>query len=469
MKMPRPSLDLLQRAMVSSNSLACCGLDPDVSKMPLELRKILRKGKVVQRFFETVIDLTAPHVCAYKAQKAFFDLLPEGHRLLRKTVQYIQEHHPHLPVFVDAKIGDVGHTMEAYLENIFGKLEADGVVVNPYLGDDVLRPFEKLPNKAALVMVKTSNPQAAVVQDIVTRDGKPLWKYILELTATRWNTAGNMIPILASTAEIDLSDIRTIIPDNMPVLFAGYGVQGGTTQHLREFLDSNGRGVFVNSSRGILYPYEIDDEGWREAITCAVVKMKDDLNLARSRSKFLLVLGVSGVGKSTIIQELQGLDSRFVYISPFMTRALRSGEKDKIPVSDAELDEMEKQGKLVAVNELYGVRYAPPRESIEQAIREERFPVLDWPIERLSVMQRAFPNKLFRAYIEPPDITALRRRLADGRDSEEKRFHAATNELDALRRGSYDNLIDYRATNREGDVGSVARALYAMYLKSMGL
>ncbi|MBI2459148.1 MAG: hypothetical protein HYV53_01175 [Parcubacteria group bacterium] len=57
-------------------------------------------------------------------------------------------------------------------------------------------------------------------------------------------------------------------------------------------------------------------------------------------SKFLLLLGPSGVGKSAIIDELSKFDNRFVYISPYMTRPLRLGEKNKVAVSDEQMDEM---------------------------------------------------------------------------------------------------------------------------------
>jgi orotidine-5'-phosphate decarboxylase len=463
------SLELLRQAIIRNNTLACCGLDPDIEKLPMELRGKETDEDAVWRFLEIVIDLTAPHICCYKVQKAFFDIFPEGHDLLKHTIAYIHEHHPELPVFVDAKIGDVGNTMDIYLHNIFGELNADGVVVNPYLGDDVMRPFESLPDKAAIVTVKTSNPDAVIVQDVILQDGRPLWKYILELTANRWNGAGNMVPVIGSTADIGLGDVRQMIPDEMPVLFAGYGVQGGTTKHLRQLLDSERRGVFVNSSRGILYPYDIQDPLWLGAILQAVKDLQNTLNIGRSRSKFLLLLGVSGVGKSTIIRELHKLDSRFVYISPFMTRELRSGETDKVPIAGEQMDEMERQGKLLVVNELYGVRYATPREPIEQAFAGEQFPLLDWPIDRLHVMQQAFPEKLFTAYVEPPDAETLQRRLADGRDSEGKRIDAATAELATLAQGIYDDAINHRVVNSEGEAASVARAIYHEYIRATDL
>jgi len=453
--------------MTRNNTLACCGLDPAIEKIPMELRREGSDEDAVRRFLEIVIDLTAPHICCYKAQKAFFDIFPGGHELLRYAIHYVHDRHPELPVFVDAKIGDVGNTMDVYLRNIFGELDTDGVVVNPYLGDDVMRPFESLPEKAAIVTVKTSNPDAAIVQNIILQDGRPLWKYILELTANRWNGAGNMVPVIGSTADIDLGDVRQIISDETPVLFAGYGVQGGTTKHLQQLLDSERRGVFVNSSRGILYPYDVQDPQWRDAILQAVKALQNTLNVERSHSKFLLLLGVSGVGKTTIIRELRKLDSRFIYISPFMTRELRSGETDKVPITREQMNEMEQQGKLLVVNELYGVRYATPREPIERAFAGEQLPLLDWPIDRLHVMQQAFPGKLFTVYVEPPDRETLRRRLADGRDPGNKRMDAAMTELATLAQGTYDDVINHRMVSSEGEAASVAKAIYHEYLRAM--
>lgn len=467
MKTSCKTLELLRQAMVNNNSLVCCGLDPDISKIPVELREGFTEECAVKNFLRTVIDLTAPYVCAYKAQKAFFDIYPNGYHLLREIIEYVHTKYAHLPIFVDSKIGDVEHTMATYLRNIFNQLKADGVVVNPYLGDDVMGALKNFPDKAAIVTVRTSNPGAAVVQDILLPDGKPLWHYILELVVNRWNSAGNMVPVIASTTNINLQDIRQAIPNGMPILFAGYGEQGGSAALVRHLVDSTGRGVFVNSSRGLLYPYDIHDVRWRECIVQATVLMKDALNFEKSRSKFLLILGVSGVGKSTVIKELQKLDRRIVYISPLMTRVLRPGEEEKMSISNEELDTMKRNGRLLAVNELYGVRYATPREPVEQAFRDEKIPVLDWPIEHLSVMQEALPGRIFTVYMEPPNLDVLRLRLADGRDPNKKRLNAAAAELATLAAGSYDSLIDYRTVNQDGEASIVAQTIYQTYLQAV--
>jgi guanylate kinase len=112
-------------------------------------------------------------------------------------------------------------------------------------------------------------------------------------------------------------------------------------------------------------------------------------------SKFLLLLGPSGVGKSTIIEELCRIDKRFVYISPYTTRPLREGEKNKISISGEQMDEMWSRRELLVINKLYGIRYATPRLPIEEALASEGFPVLDWPVSRIEVMNQAFPNQLY--------------------------------------------------------------------------
>jgi len=78
-------------------------------------------------------------------------------------------------------------------------------------------------------------------------------------------------------------------------------------------------------------------------------------------NKLLLLLGPSGVGKSTIIKDMLARDRRFVYVTPYMTRPLRKGETDKISISDAELDTMIAGNQFWSVNTLYGVRYASPK------------------------------------------------------------------------------------------------------------
>lgn len=186
------------------------------------------------------------------------------------------------------------------------------------------------------------------------------------------------------------------------------------------------------------------------------------------QTKFLLLLGPSGVGKTSIIQRLRQLDGRFVYISPYITRKLRKGETDKVSVSDEKLDELVRDGKILVVNELYGIRYATPREPIEQAFEAEKFPLLDWPIERLDVMERHFLGRIFRAYVEVDPATLRFRLEQDERDPTQSRLQAGLAELERLRLGEYDRLIDFLIANPNREVDATTQTLYEQYLQVIG-
>ena len=182
-------------------------------------------------------------------------------------------------------------------------------------------------------------------------------------------------------------------------------------------------------------------------------------------SKFLLLLGPSGVGKSAIIEELCLLDDRFVYISPYMTRPLRVGEKNKVSINDQQMDDMSNRGEFLAVNELYGIRYATPRLPIVEALLKGNFPVLDWPISKIEVMVHAFLDRLHVVYVSPPSIDVLRKRLErDGRDRDGNRLQSAREELEAYWSFQYTGVYDFEIVSKEGQVQKIANAIYANFM-----
>ncbi len=464
-----PIIEMLDQRIKFHDTITCCGLDPDPTKMPQELTK--QKCDVEKKVFEflkEVVKNTAENVCAYKIQKAFFDQFTNGAQLLCDIIKYIHTYHKDIPVFLDCKIGDTENTMETYLRTIFEKYDFDGVVVNPYMGDDVFDALAKYPQKVGIVLVQTSNPGASIIQNAVLSDGRTVWRMMLDLVISRWNKHNNLIPVLSSSVDIENIDkIREIIPENMPVLFAGVGAQGGNPVGLKRLLNKNNRGVFVNSSRNLLYPYTTKQTDWRTCIKQATIRLKNQLNKYRteaSQQKFLLLLGVSGAGKSTIIQQLKKLDSRIVYITPYTTRALRPQESDKISISTQEMEQLEQQGQLLAINRLYGIVYGTPLEPIETALRNGQIPVLDWPISKLEIIQKKFGKNLFCVYIAPPNLKVLQARLtADGRDKNGRRFLQAQEELDLLEQGVFANHIDMQIINQEGKVKFYAQEILKIF------
>ena len=276
---------LLDR-MKLTNSLVCVGLDPDLSKFPQEILDLsLTDEEKVFYFLTKVIDITEKHVCSYKLQKAFYDTFDQGHSLLIDTVNYIKHNYPNIPVFIDCKIGDTENTMHTYMHNLFELINADGVVINPYMGDDVFYSFQNDPTKTAIVMCQTSNPSAKIIQESKLETGELLWEKIVDLTLSRWNLQKNMILILSSnTTDYNFKTLRKQIPNHTPILLAGIGAQGGNLSVLKDLLNHENVGVFINSSRDILYPYPKESAEWKTKILEATIELQTRINQVRHES-----------------------------------------------------------------------------------------------------------------------------------------------------------------------------------------
>lgn len=220
----------------AENKFVCIGLD-----------------KADFEFNRNIIDQTLDLVCAFKPNAAFYEAEgTAGLETLKKTIQYIQEKSPEIPIILDAKRGDIGNTNEAYVKAIFDDLDVDAVTVHPYLGKEALEPFLQRTKKGIIVLVKTSNPGAGEFQDLMV-DGKPLYQVVAEHVATEWNTNGNCAVVVGATYPQELQKVREIVGD-MPILVPGIGAQGGDLENtISNGLNSQKQGLIISSSRGIIF------------------------------------------------------------------------------------------------------------------------------------------------------------------------------------------------------------------------
>ncbi len=192
--------------------------------------------------------------------------------------------------------------------------------------------------------------------------------------------------------------------------------------------------------------------------------------VSATEGKFLLLLGPSGAGKSTIIRYLKEMDERFVYVSPYTTRNLRLGEKDKIHVTIKELLFLQERGALLTVNEIYGIYYATPKYVIDQALIQGQFPLLDWPVDKMEIMLQNYGEQLFTVYISPESVEELERRLQqDGRDQDGVRLMKGREELQRYHLGDYDHLIHMKVLNVTGKDKEVACDIYQIFQRVVGL
>jgi orotidine-5'-phosphate decarboxylase len=268
-------LEQLKGAWARNDSLVCVGLDPELERFPAQLSG---HASPIFQFNRAIIDATADLVCAYKPQFAHYAAY-EAEDQLERTIEYIHQHHPGIPVILDAKRGDVGNTAGRYAIEAFERYGADAVTVNPYLGSDSLEPFLAYEERGVIVLCRTSNPGAGDLQDLDT-GGRKLFEVVAQLAASRWNTRGNCALVVGATYPKELARVRALTGD-MPFLVPGVGAQGGDVEAVvRNGQTAAGDGLMVSSSRAILYA--ASDETWIEAARTATRTLRDRINQHRA-------------------------------------------------------------------------------------------------------------------------------------------------------------------------------------------
>ena len=193
------------------DSMAGVGLDPDVNRIPNEVWDEVCSGKDnladgLFLFNKLIIDATADYTVDFKVNSNFFQG-ELGRRALAATFRYFKSNYPNVLRVYDGKFADVGHTAEKIAEEVFGNLDADAVLLNPYMGFDAIEPFVKWKDKLTVLCVNTSNPSAQEIQDLLLADGDPLWKHILTEGMGAWNRNGNIIPVLSATHKENLEGV----------------------------------------------------------------------------------------------------------------------------------------------------------------------------------------------------------------------------------------------------------------------
>ncbi len=232
------------------NSLLCVGLDSAIERIP----EPFAGSETPQFDFNRhIIEQTHPFAAAYKLNAAFYEAHGEqGWREMALTVAYLRNEHPGIFTICDAKRGDIGSTSEAYAMAIFDKMGFDSVTLQPYLGKEALMPFLQREDKACIILCRTSNPGAGEFQDLLV-EGVPLWQKVAVQVAEDWNLYSNCLLVLGATYPDEMRVVRSLVGD-LPFLVPGIGAQGGNVQQTVEVgVNSQGKGLLINSSRGIIF------------------------------------------------------------------------------------------------------------------------------------------------------------------------------------------------------------------------
>lgn len=298
--------DRLHAAIAKQGTPALVGLDPRLDQLPDSIVAAARErtsnefeaaASAFEEFCSRVIDVVSPLVPAVKPQAAFFEQYgPAGCQALQTVIRKARD--AGLIVICDAKRGDIGSTAEAYANAYLAGADpdaavwaADALTVNPYLGKDTLEPFVRVAHERGAglyVLVRTSNPGAAIFQDRKT-DGQKLYQHVAEVVES-FNVDskgecgyGSIGAVVGATYPAELTELREAMPTT-PLLVPGFGSQGAGASEVAGGFDSSGHGALINSSRGINFAYrkapyseQFSPDEWEQAVEAATRDMIKEL------------------------------------------------------------------------------------------------------------------------------------------------------------------------------------------------
>ena len=302
--------DRLCDAVRTKKTSLIVGLDPVYSRLPSAIKSHRQMNDefdadaavdAIFDFCTQTMRIIAPMVPAVKINIAFFEkYLWEGLETYYALISEADD--LGLEIIGDVKRGDVGHTAELYaaahLENpelagLEDTLAPDAITVNGYTGTDGIEPFADMASKqgkGVFVLVRTSNPSAAEVQDFADADGQTMYEKLAEVVGQIANKAerignsgySNVGMVVGGTAPNVTTTLRQQY-DKVWFLVPGYGSQGASAADCVRFCKPDGTGALINASRSIIYAYEKPQykqqlgEDWKRCIEQAVIDAKVDL------------------------------------------------------------------------------------------------------------------------------------------------------------------------------------------------
>ena len=290
--------DKLIDGIIATQNPTCVGLDTLFDYLPDDMRAGAKTfedvAERVLEFNKKLVDNIADIVPSVKVQIAYYEMYgAAGMKTYFETLKYAKE--KGLYVIADAKRNDIGSTASCYAKAFLGETQvnenslsafpSDYVTVNGYLGSDGIVPFveecEKN-EKGIFVLVKTSNPSGAEIQNVILENGVPMYEYVGGLVE-KWgeSTVGKygysaVGAVVGATHPAEAARLREVLPHTF-FLIPGYGAQGGKAEMLKSCFKENGLGGVVNNSRGILCAYKKNGGTYYEAAREACIAMQKDL------------------------------------------------------------------------------------------------------------------------------------------------------------------------------------------------
>lgn len=258
---------------------AVVGLDPRPEAFPVGLARGQGAAARILAYYREVLPVLAAHVPVVKPNIAFFERYgAQGYGAYCETCAAARA--AGLLVIGDIKRGDIENTAEAYAEEHFR--HADAVTLNPYLGVDSLRPFLarcRDQGRGVFILVRTSNPSAAEIQDLPTGEGT-LCEAVARLVH-RWaeefpgGPGYSPVGAVIGATYSGIARMRELLPRSW-LLLPGVGAQGATADQTVDAFDREGLGALINRGRSILECFPPGDPDWLDRVRVALASFADE-------------------------------------------------------------------------------------------------------------------------------------------------------------------------------------------------
>ncbi|GIW74428.1 MAG: orotidine 5'-phosphate decarboxylase [Phycisphaerales bacterium] len=276
----------------------CVGIDPVADRLPETLAD-QPLPTAFESFSRQVIDAVCAHAAAVKFQSACYERLGgAGMDALARSMAHARD--AGLAVILDAKRGDIGISARHYAAAACA-LGAQAITANAYMGLETLEPYLEA-GLAVFVLVRTSNPGSADLQDLPLRTGGTLAMHLGRLLDELGRTRPGVHAVVGATQREQASVLRAVMPGQL-FLLPGLGAQGATVDDLLAFARPPAGadtpdptlGLLPTASRSVIYAWQdapaMPDEpndaaaaqgrqrpgGWVQAVTDAAAALNAQL------------------------------------------------------------------------------------------------------------------------------------------------------------------------------------------------
>ena len=159
---------------------------------------------------------------------------------------------------------------------------------------------------------------------------------------------------------------------------------------------------------------------------------------------FIIVSGVSGAGKNTVINELLNRVPNMFFIKSATTRPPRPGETIYDFCTLEEFEEKQRNGEFFEVEESHGNFYATQNKELKKIIdNPQNIYIKDIEVHGNQKLREFFKGKVktFSLFLDVPDDVLYQRLIERGESDERAKIRLSRGTMERKYLGDYDLVI----------------------------